>query len=66
MIDFFTDIYLTLSYCFLINLYAMPVNNASQAFNNAFSVIIGIGLIIGPFLIIRALEKGWSVKVPTT
>ena len=59
MIDFFMDIYLCLSYCCCINFSSMGADNTSTGINNAYNVVIGIVLIIGPILIVRGLNRGW-------
>ena len=59
LVDFFTDIYLTLSFAFCINISSMRMDSASTGINNVYNVIIGIALVFGPIIIVRGLSKGW-------
>ena len=62
--DFFNEVYLTMSYSVCINMSDMSIHDASEGVNNTFNAVVGTVLIVGPILIVRALNKGWSVEVP--
>ena len=61
LVDFFTDIYLTLSYCVCINFSSMDFDSRSEIINNSFNIFVGLALILGPILVVRGLDKGWQV-----
>lgn len=67
-VDFFTDIYLTLSYCLCINSSSMEFESPSTSINNTFNIIIGIALVFGPILVVWGLNRGWKKcqTVPTS
>ena len=50
-IDFYDDIYLTLSISALINISVPTMDNASEIGNNTFSLIVGASLALVPIII---------------
>ena len=65
LIDFFTDIYLTLSSCFFINISSFKFESPSESINNTYNVVIGIALVLGPIFVVGGLYKKWKETLPT-